>query len=203
MRYDKLGDDHYDIVSTDPYRNPCAALTDAALHYLDRLLGGRPAAAACHYRQSIMMVCACGMSKGRLRSMAANHPRHPLKSRRDRHCQHAVDFSGSASAANGGCWSYRSKTRRRTLCPQRYHRPRWRIFRPDATRKGRSRASFTKQKGLLRHGADAKIEGRHTHGITSALPLHDFQTTGQPAAFCLPADAIKKKRPTAVLMQSQ
>ena len=25
MRYDKLGDDHYDIVSA--YRNPCAALT--------------------------------------------------------------------------------------------------------------------------------------------------------------------------------
>ena len=54
MRYDKLGDDHYDIVSAYQ-KSMRGSDPDAALHYLARLLEAGDLASACRR----LMVCAC------------------------------------------------------------------------------------------------------------------------------------------------
>ena len=54
MRYDKLGDDHYDIVSAYQ-KSMRGSDPDAALHYLGRLLEAGDLPSACRR----LMVCAC------------------------------------------------------------------------------------------------------------------------------------------------
>ena len=54
MRYDKLGDDHYDIVSAYQ-KSMRGSDPDAALHYLARLLEAGDLPSACRR----LMVCAC------------------------------------------------------------------------------------------------------------------------------------------------